>query len=175
MKLNQVLEWIGKSPVNQVIVGGTAIILLLVILVLVRRRGSRKVKVGSQAAARIQASKNDLRDVFEAYRETQPAFHSVMTQIQTSRPLDDFMANNEFAGAIAKLRLWQAVRVGARPARPTGVSPLTIQPTSPKGNPEVRAAMLTILRILYASPEIGERLAPATEAEMDKLLDSLTT
>ncbi len=173
MKLNQVLEWIGKSPMNQLIVGGAAVVLLLLILFLFRR-GGKKTKVTNQAAARIQATKNDLKDVFEAYRESHPAFHSVMTQIQANRRLEDFMSNNEFAGAVAKLRLWQAVRIGVKPAKPTGVSPLTIQPTSKKANPEIRAAMLTTLRILYASPEVSQGLAPSTEAELDKLLESLT-
>ncbi len=173
MKLNQVLEWIGKSPMNQLIVGGAAIVLLLLILFLFRRRG-KKVKVTNQAAARIQATKSDLKDVFEAYRLSHPAFYNVITQIQANRRLEDFMSNNEFAGAIAKLRLWQAVRVGVKPNKPTGVSPLTIQPPSQKANPEVRAAMLTILRILYASPEVSQGLARSTETEMDKLLESLT-
>ncbi len=174
MKLNQMLEWIGKSPMNQLIVGGAAIVVLLLIMFLFRRRSSKANKVAGQAAARIQATKNDLKDVFEGYRESHPAFHSVMSQIQANRRLDEFMSNNEFAGAIAKLRLWQAVRVGVRPARPAGVSPLTIQPGAKKANPEVRAAMITVLRILYTSPEISQGLAPGTEAELDKLLESLT-
>ena len=173
MKFNQVLEWIGKSPTNQLIVGGTAIVLLLIIWFLFRRR-SKEAKVTGQAAARIQATKSDLKDVFEAYRESHPDFHRVMAQIQANRRLEDFMSNNEFAGAIAKLRLWQAVRVGVKPTKSSGASPLTIQSPSKKANPEVRAAMLTILRILYTSPEVSQGLPPSTEAELDKLLDSLT-
>ena len=173
MKLNQVVEWIGKSPMNQLIVVGAAIVVLLLILFLLRRRG-KKADVGAQAAARIQATKSDVKDVFESYRESHPAFYSVISQIQAHRRLEDFMSNNEFAGAIAKLRLWQAVRVGVKPARPSGPSPLTIQSASKKANPEVRAAMLTILRVLYASPEVSKVLDPSTEAELDKLLESLT-
>lgn len=173
MKLNQVLEWIGKSPTNQLIVGAAAIVILVLILLLLRRRGG-KPKVTGQAAARIQATRNDLKDVFEGYRESHPAFHSVMTQIQAQRRLDEFMSNNEFAGAIAKLRLWQAVRVGPKPAKQSGVTPLRIQPGAKTANPEVRAAMITVLRILYTSPEISKGLEPKTEAELDKLLESLT-
>lgn len=174
MKFNQLLEWIGKSPINQLIVGGAAILLLLLIVFLIRRR-SRKPKATVQAAsARIQATKNDLRDVFEGYRESHPAFHRVMTQIQADRRLDEFMSNNEFAGAIAKLRLWQAVRVGVKPAAKQGATPLTIQPASKNANPEVRAAMITVLRVIYSSPQVSQGLAPATEQELDKLLESLT-
>ncbi len=173
MKLNQVLEWIGKSPMNQLIVAGAVIVLLLLIFFLFRRRSS-KPKTAGQAAARIQATKNDLKDVFEGYRESHPDFHRVMSQIQADRRLDEFMSNNEFAGAIAKLRLWQAVRVGVRPAKQAGAAPLTIQPGSKKVNPEVRAAMITVLRVLYASPQVSQGLAPATEKELDKLLESLT-
>jgi len=173
MKLNQVLDWISRSPTNQLIVAGAAIVLLLLIWILLRRRG-KKQTVSGQAAARIQATKNDLKDVFEGYRESHPAFHRVMSQIQGTRRLDEFMSNNEFAGAIAKLRLWQAVRVGVKPGKQTGSSSLTIQAAPKKANPEVRAAMVTVLRILYASPEISKGLSPATEAELDKLLESLT-
>ncbi len=173
MKLNQVLEWIGKSPMNQLIVGGAAIVLLLLIVFLFRRR-SGKPKVGAQAAARMPATKNDLKDVFEGYRESHPAFYTVMSQIQANRPLDQFMSNNEFAGAIAKLRLWQAVRVGVRPAKQGGVSPLTIQAGPKKANPEVRAAMITVLRVVYASPDVSQGLPPTTVAALDKLLESLT-
>jgi len=173
MKLDQMLEWIGESPMNQLIVGGAAIVLLLLILFLFRRRG-HKSQGGLQATARLQANKSDLKDVFEGYRETHPAFHSVMSQLQANRRLDEFMSNNEFAGAIAKLRLWQAVRVGVKPGKPGGASPLSIQAGAKKENPEVRAAMITILRILYTSPEISRGLAPKTEAELDRLLESLT-
>ncbi|MFB3906494.1 MAG: hypothetical protein ACE15E_23880 [Acidobacteriota bacterium] len=174
MKLNQVVEWIGKSPMNQLIAVAAALVLLLLILFLLRRR-SRKAKGGVQAAARIQATRNDLKEVFEGYRESHPTFYSVMSQIQANRRLDEFMSNNEFAGAIAKLRLWQAVRVGVKPAKPpAGVSPLTIQATPKKANPEVKAAMVTVLRILYSSPEISKDLPSTTEAELDKLLESLT-
>jgi len=174
MKLNQVLEWIGKSPMNQLIVGAAAIVLLLLIFLLFRRRSS-KPKPPGQAAARIQSTKNELKDVFEGYRDSHPAFYSVMSQIQANRRLEDFMSNNEFAGAIAKLRLWQAVRVGVKPAKQSGVSPLTIQAAgSNKPNPEVRAAMLTVIRVIYASPEISQKLGPTVEKELDKLLESLT-
>jgi hypothetical protein len=174
MKLNQVLEWIGKSPVNQLIVVGAAIVLLLLIVWLFRRRSSRR-KAAAQAAARVQSTtRNELKDVFEAYRESHPAFYRIMSQIQANRRLEDFMSNNEFAGAIAKLRLWQAVRTGVKPVKQGSISPLTIQAESKKANPEVRAAMITVIRILYASPEITKGMGPATEAELDKLLESLT-
>jgi hypothetical protein len=171
MKLNQVLEWIGKSP-NYLIVAGIAVVLLFLIVWVFRRRSSKR-KVAAQAAARSSA-RGDLKDVFEAYRDSHPAFYRVMTQIQATRRLDEFMSNNEFAGAIAKLRLWQAVRAGTKPIKPGAVSPLTIQAGSKNANPEVRAAMITVIRILYASPDVTKGLGPSAEAELDKLLESLT-
>ncbi|RPI29841.1 MAG: hypothetical protein EHM61_00025 [Acidobacteria bacterium] len=175
MNFDEMLNWAGKSPVNQLIVAAAAIVLIVLIVLVVRRLTKKPAKKVEGSSARLQAAKNDLREIFEGYRESHPAFHSVMTQLQAHRRLDDFMTNTEFAGAVAKLRLWQAVRGGVMPGKQAGRPSLSIQAAgSSNPNPEVRAAMITVLRILYASPEVSQGLPSKTEQELDELLESLT-
>ncbi|HXK58450.1 MAG TPA: hypothetical protein PLP42_01020 [Acidobacteriota bacterium] len=172
--IDAVLEWVGRSPVNQMIVGGAAIIVLLLIILLVRRSRKRKPVAGKvEAADRLRAARSDPKEVFEGYRESHPAFYKVISQIQAEQSLDNLMSNTEFAGAVAKLKLWQTVR-GGKTGKPSNKGPLSIQAGRADSNAEVRGAMITILRIIYSSPEISGKLSPKTESELDALLESLT-
>jgi hypothetical protein len=167
-------QWL-QNPSNQMIVAAAAILLLVAIWLLVRRRRrgaaerTRRLKSVDQPLKRA-----DLKDVLESYRLSHPAFYDLVNKVQQHHSLNDLSENNEFAGATAKLRLIQAVRRGSgSSSAKAGVLRLDAE-RGKDSSREVRAAMVTILRILYASPEIRATLESTGEGELDRLVESLT-
>jgi LPXTG-motif cell wall-anchored protein len=175
-KLAEVLNWLNSSQTNQIIAVGAAVILLaLAIWMIVRRRKKAPAKLVKTTSV-AQSAHTGLQEVFDAYRLSHPSFYNIIAAVQESRHLDEFMSSTEFAGAIAKLRIWQAARRASRSDKEAKQGILRIDATTraDQSNHEVRAAMITILRILYSSPDVSKSLASRAESEMDRLLESLT-
>ena len=175
-KLGEVVDWLAASQTRQIIVVAVAAVLILAcVWILIRRRNKASAKP-MKAPMAMPTPASGLQEVFEAYRESHPAFYNIMTAVQENRRLDEFMANHEFAGAVAKLRIWQAARRASRSDKDAKQAILRIDQANraDQSNHEVRAAMVTILRVLYSSPDVSESIVSRAEVEMDRLLESLT-
>ena len=174
-QLNEVIDWLSSSLTNQIVVAAVAVLLLVCVWILVRRRKKVSAKP-LKAPVAMPTPASGLQEVFESYRESHPSFYNIMAAVQENRRLDELMSNNEFAGAVAKLRIWQAARRASRADKDAKQAILRIDQANraDQSNHEVRAAMITILRILYSSPDISGSIVSRAEAEMDRLLESLT-
>jgi len=173
VKLEDVLEWLRSSPINQAIVIGGVVLLLLVVILLIRSRRSRhKGPVARGALGRLDGR---TQEVLELYRESHPAFYRIVEEYRQHQVLDQLLLTDpDFAAAFEKLKKLKSK--AERQTRDKRVSALQISAAGDREsvNKETRAAMLTILRVLYLNRDAGTAVTPQADADLDRLLESLT-
>lgn len=165
---------------QQSIGGLLAIILLLVLLALLRgrrRRAEARSMEGSRYAAvreikDPQRLRKELRQTLDAYRQSHPLFCEILKAFQEKRSLDDLFENDEVEVAFGKLTFYKDQK--ERRVKERSVASLLLEKDDPGRGRDIKAAMVTILRALYLNPQFRRELSPAVEANLDRLLDSLT-
>jgi len=175
LKFGDVLDWLRSSPMNQAIVGVGVILLLLVVILLVRRRRSRARKAAAAVVGGpIGRVGGPTEQVLELYRESHPAFYRIVDEYRRQQGLDQFLNEPDFASAFQRLKSLKSKT--DRQKRDKRVSALQISAAGERENvnKETRAAMLTILRVLYLNRSPETTLTPQADAELDRLLESLT-
>jgi chromosome segregation and condensation protein ScpB len=170
-----ILQWV-RDPGNQMIVAAVAAVLLLVVLWLVlSRRRQHAERTRADERAEWQPKRSELEDILESYRLSHPAFYGLLKTVQEKHSLDELSEKNkEFAGAVAKLRLIHAARRASRSSKASSALLRLDAERGTNSSREVRAAMITIIRILYASPETRSTLESTGEIELDRVVESLT-
>lgn len=164
------------DSVQQMVVGAVAVILLLVLLAVVRgrrRRAEARAAQWSTEGGEIRDSRRlrrALEETLIAYRKSHPLFYQFLTTFQEEHALDDLFEHEEVDAAFARLTFHRDRQETARSR-----STLHLDTASAgKGDREIRAAMVTILRALYLKPEFRRELTSQAVQELDTLLDSLT-
>ena len=174
VKFGDVLEWLRSSPINQAIVVGAVVLLLVVVILLIRSRKSRvsRKPVTQGGLGRLLDSRT--QEVLELYRESHPAFYRIVDEYRQHQVLDQLLTDPDFAAAFDRLKMLKSK--AERQSRDKRVSALLITAAGDRENvnKETRAAMLTILRVLYLNRDATTGLTPQADADLDRLLESLT-
>jgi hypothetical protein len=172
VKVGDVLEWLRSSPINQAIVVGGVVLLLVVVILLIRSRKARaRKRPVVEALGRLDGR---TQEVLELYRVSHPAFYRIVDEYRQQQVLDHLLTDPDFAAAFEKLKTLKSK--AERQSRDKRVSALQITAAGDRESVsrETRAAMLTILRVLYLNRDFTTELTPQADADLDRLLESLT-
>jgi hypothetical protein len=173
-----VWTWLGQSLLNQLLAGGALVVLLAAVLILLlrrRARGDRTPPAERRELAEADPRVKDLTATLEGYRHSHPVFYRVMQTLRESQGLDRLVMEAEVADATACLRRHRATVAPEPRGKASGRALLHLSaPGDRQAQREIRSAMLTILRVVYASDNYRAALAASSDSEVDRLLDSLT-
>jgi hypothetical protein len=154
------MDWSIVSPELLIGIGAGAVLLFAVLFILAfrGRRSNRRFD-------RLQPRKA-VRQTAKAYKQSHPAFYEIIRVCEKNRLIDRLLEEEEVAHAFATLY---------RKRRNHGTKPIT-NSVLDLGSPhrQIEAAMITIVRSLYFQADLQGCLDPKADAELDRLLETLT-